>query len=143
MNNFTAMIEIEDRQGGGDDYAVEVTWRSEGQVESAAAPFFDEVRACQDMVRKRFLRQNGRGAYIDFENFADRQGKSDNGTRGRSRSPKPNNEVIQGKGSARSQNEAVGLTYSCVIDPRRGQVVSGTYQYSGNSVRTNERTRLR
>src|ERR1044071_4568297 len=56
-NNYTAMITIEDRQGGGDNYGFEVTWRSEG-VEGSAnspAPFFDEVRVCQDMVRQRFL----------------------------------------------------------------------------------------
>lgn len=143
MNNFTAMIEIEDDQGGGDAYAFDVSWRSEGQVDSTPAPFFDEVRACQDIVRQRFLSQNGRGSYIDFEPFANRQNQGTNPNRGWGRGRNQNNEIIRGNGSARSRNESVGLTYSCVIDARRGQVVSGTYQYYGDSLRTNERTRLR
>src|SRR5882724_7743469 len=73
MNNLTAMIAIDDAQGGGDNYAFEVTWQAEPDIAAAApAPFFDDVRACQDAVRQRFMGQNGRGSYIDFDQFADR-----------------------------------------------------------------------
>src|SRR5205807_3622307 len=81
MNNYTAMISIDDRQGGGDNYAFEVSWRAEADVAAAPAPFFDDVRACQDAVRQRFQSQNGRGSYIDFNGFADRLGQiQDRGT---------------------------------------------------------------
>ncbi|MCU1336345.1 MAG: hypothetical protein JWO19_1926 [Bryobacterales bacterium] len=159
MNNYTAMIAIEDRQGGGDEYAFEVTWNSQGDVVNAPAPFFDDVRACQDMVRQRFLTQNGRGSYIDFDNFADRQGQNQYDDRGpgqvlgqgqsrgrgqaQGRGRGPNQETIQGHGSARSWNESRDITYSCVVNTQQGQVVSGDYQFAGGSLRTNERTRLR
>ena len=52
-------------------------------------------------------------------------------------------ESIQGRGSARSWNETRDLTYSCVVDTRQNQVLSGAYQYSGNSIRTNDRRQLR
>ena len=83
MNNYTAIVSIEDRQGGGDNYAFEVTWKADAVTDAAAAPFFDEVRACQDTVRQRFLGQNGRGSYIDFDGFADR--REDGGNRGHDR----------------------------------------------------------
>jgi hypothetical protein len=73
MNNYTALLSINDDQGGGDHYAFEVTWRSEGDLPNAPAPFFDDVRACQDSVRQRFLSRNGRGSYIDFDGSANRQ----------------------------------------------------------------------
>jgi hypothetical protein len=145
MNNYTAMISIEDRQGGGDNYAFEVTWRSEGDAVNAPAPFFDDVRACQDMVRQRFLSQNGRGSYIDFENFADRQGQNQNPGQGRGqgRNRNQSQETIQGRGSARSWSESRDLTYSCVVNTQQGQVVAGDYHFSGGSLRTNDRTRLK
>jgi hypothetical protein len=166
-NNYTAMISIEDRQGGGDNYAFEVTWRSETDIANAPAPFFDNVRACQDLVRQQFLTKNGRGSYIDFENFADWQGQNQNQYQGQNRGQGQNQnqyqdqnrgqgqgqrngyrnrnrdqEVIQGRGSARSWSESRDLTYSCYVDPQQGQVVSANYQLSGNSLRTNGRTRL-
>jgi hypothetical protein len=145
MNNYTATITIEDRQGGGDNYAFEVSWRSEGDGKNAPAPFFDDVRACQDMVRQRFLGQNGRGSYIDFENFADRQGQSQNPGRGPGSYKGVNRgqETIQGRGSARSYSESRDLTYACAVDTQRGQVVSADYHFSGGSLRTNGRTLLK
>jgi hypothetical protein len=144
-NNFTAMIEIEDRQGGGDNYAFEVTWRAETQAASWQAPFFDDVRACQDVVRQRFLSQNGRGSYIDFESFADRQGegRGQYANQGRGRARGLRNDTITGRGSARSRNESRDLTYSCAVDNRQGQIASGAYQYASNGFRTDERSRLR
>jgi hypothetical protein len=131
MNNYTALFSINDDQGGGDHYAFEVTWRLEGDRPNAPAPFFDDIRACQDSVRQRFLSRNGRGAYIDFEGSAGRQNQG----QGR--------ELIRGRGAAKNPNESRDLTYSCVIDPRSGQVQSGDYQYSGGGFRTNERSRLK
>jgi hypothetical protein len=131
MNNFTALLSILDDQGGGDHYAFEVTWRSEGDRPNAPAPFFDDVRACQDAVRQRFLSRNGRGAYIDFDGSAERQSQN------------KNQELIRGRGAARNQNESRDISYSCVIDTRTGQVRSGDYQYSGSGFRTNDRSRLK
>lgn len=131
MNNFTALLSINDDQGGGDHYAFELTWRSEGDRPNAPAPFFDDVRACQDAVRQRFLSKNGRGAYIDFDGSANRQNQN------------RDRELIQGRGSARNQNESRDITYSCVIDTRNGQVRSGDYQYSSSGYRTNDRSRLK
>jgi hypothetical protein len=135
MNNYTAMVAIEDPQSGGDSYAFEVSWRSEGDVADAPAPFFDDVRACQEMVRQRFLTQNGRGAYIDFETFAQR-GQNQNRGQGR-------DEMIQGRGSARTRYESRDLTYSCIVDTQRRQVASGNYQFSAVGPNSNERNRLR
>jgi hypothetical protein len=144
MNNYTAMIAIDDRQGGGDNYAFEITWQADADIATAPAPFFDDVRACQDTVRQRFQSQNGRGSYIDFNNFADRLGESENQGRGRGSARNQNRnrgqEFIQGRGSARRSNESRELTYSCVVDTRQNQVLSGNYEYSGNVVRTNDRS---
>jgi hypothetical protein len=145
MNNFTAMIAIEDSEGGGDNYGFEVTWRAETDIASAPAAFFDDVRACQDAVRQRFQSQNGRGSYIDFQSFADllaepqdgdrRQGGSWAGNRSRNRGQ----ESIQGRGSARGQNESRELNYACTVDERRNQVLTASYNYTGPVVRGNER----
>jgi hypothetical protein len=132
MNNFTALVSINDDQGGGDHYAFEVTWRSEGgDGPNAPAPFFDDIRACQDAVRQRFLSKNGRGAYLDFDGSADRE----NQNQGRER--------IRGRGTGKNLNESRDLTYSCDIDTRTGQVRSGDYQYSREGFRTNDRSRLK
>jgi hypothetical protein len=149
MNNYTATILIEDRQAGGDTYAFEVTWRSEGgegnaPPPNAPAPFFDDVRACQDMVRQRFLTQNGTGSYIDFEQFADRQGVNENRGNGRGYGRgQVRGETIQGKGNARSRYESRELTYSCVVDEQRQQVVSGSYQLVGDSQLPYGRNRMK
>lgn len=131
MNNYTALILINDDQGGGDHYAFEVTWRSDGGGPNAPAPFFDDVRACQDAVRQRFLSRNGRGAYIDFEGPAERQGQSQD------------RELVRGRGAGRNSRESRDLSYSCVIDARNGQVRSEEYQYVGEGFRTNGRSRLK
>lgn len=136
MNNFTAMISIDDRQGGGDTYAFEVTWRADTDVASAPAAFFDDVRACQDAVRQRFQSQNGRGTYIDFQSFADRMDERQGHGNGRNRGQ----EAIQGRGNARGPNESRELTYSCTVDTRRNEVLSGTYNYTGSVLRGNERS---
>jgi hypothetical protein len=145
MNNYTALVSIADVQNGGDSYTFDVSWRADNDTKAAPAPFFDDVRACQDMVRQRFLAQNGRGSYIDFDNFADRQGVNGPGgnraDRGRGNTRKQ--ETIQGHGSARSRSEARDLTYSCVVDTQQGQVISGDYRLSGDGIRTNDRVRLR
>jgi hypothetical protein len=165
MNNYTALVNIEDLQGGGDNYAFEVTWRAEPNIATATAPapFFDDVRACQDMVRQRFLSQNGRGSYIDFETFAQRQRQGQNqnqyqnqnsnqyqnqdqgrnGGQPQYNNRNPGRETIQGRGSARSYNESRDLSYTCVVDTQRSQVMSGVYQLSTSGYRTNERSRLR
>jgi hypothetical protein len=140
-NNFTAMILIEDRQGGGDNYAFDVTWQSDGATTNVPAPFFDEVRACQDMVRESFLRRNGRGSYIDFDSFADRQGGGPG--QGKSRGKGRNQEIIQGRGMARNNNESRDLSYSCVVDDGSNRVLSGSYQLSGPGVRMNGPSRLK
>lgn len=131
MNNYTALFSINDDQGGGDHYAFEVTWGLEGGRPNAPAPFFDDIRACQDSVRQRFLSRNGRGVYIDFDGSADRQNQG----QGR--------ELIRGRGAAKNQNESRDLNYSCVVDPRSGQVQSGDYQYPAGGLRTNARSRLK
>ena len=130
-NNFTALVAINDDQGGGDHYAFEVNWRAEGGRPDAPAPFFDDVRACQDAVRQRFLSKNGRGAYLDFDGSATRQSQN------------RDREQIQGRGEARNQNESREIMYSCDIDTRTNQVRSGDYQYSREGYRTNDRSRLK
>ena len=137
MNNYTAMISIDDSQGGGDDYAFEVSWRADTVVATAPAPFFDNVRACQDAVRHSFQRQNGRGSYIDFDGFANRMDEY-NG-RGRREGRDRGQESIRGNGSARNQAESRELTYSCVVDSRQDNVLSATYRYSGATLRPNDR----
>jgi len=145
-NNYTAMLTVEDRQGGGDNYAFEVTWRAEANITNAPAPFFDDVRACQEIVRQRFTAQNGRGSYVDFETFADRQnvaqdrgGNYRNQGRGRGQ----DQERIQGRGSAKTYSESRNLTYSCIMDTNRNMVQSGDYQYVGESLRVNQRNPLK
>jgi hypothetical protein len=82
-------------------------------------------------VRQRFLSKNGRGAYLDFEGQADRQNQN------------KDRELIRGRGTGKNLNESRDLTYSCDIDTRTGKVRSGTYQYSREGLRTNDRIRLK
>jgi hypothetical protein len=149
-NNYTAMFSVEDRQGGGDNYEFEVTWRADTNVANVPAPFFDDVRACQDAVRQRFLAQNGRGAYVDFDSFADRQVGNSDRSQGRGqargqgwRDQGRDQEQIQGRGTAKSRSETRAIAYSCLIDTQRNLVQSGTYNYSGESVRMDTRNPLK
>src|SRR3954471_14984121 len=149
-NNYTAMFSVEDRQGGGDNCEFEVTWRAAADVANVPAPFFDDVRACQDTVRQRFIAQNGRGSYIDFDGFADRQGASPERSVGRGhgraqgwRDQARDQERIQGRGTAKSRSESRKITYSCLVDTQRNLVQSGEYNYSGESVRMDTRNPLR
>ncbi|MEQ1948384.1 MAG: hypothetical protein ABL995_14430, partial [Bryobacteraceae bacterium] len=130
-NNYTALVLINDDQGGGDHYAFEINWRTDGERPNVPAPFFDDVRACQDAVRQRFLSRNGRGSYIDFDGPADRQNQNQA------------RELIRGNGSAKNSNDARDLTYSCGVDARSGQVRSADYQYRGPGSRGNGRNRLK
>jgi hypothetical protein len=125
-NNYTAMFSVEDRQEGGDNYGFEVTWPADTDVTNAPAPFFDDVRACQDTVRQRFIAQNGRGSYIDFDGFADRQGASPERSQGQGqargqgwRDQGRNQERVQGRGAAKSRSETLEISYSSVIDTQR------------------------
>jgi hypothetical protein len=97
------------------------------------------------MVRQRFLSQNGRGSSIDFESFADRQGQNQNPdqVRGQGKNRNQSQETIQGRGSARSWSESRDLTYSSSVDTQRGQIIADDYHFSGGSLRTNDRTRLK
>jgi hypothetical protein len=103
------------------------------------------------MVRQRFLSQNGRGSYVDFDNFANRQGQDQDQNRGQGRGQEQNQfrnpgrgqESIQDHGSARSSNESRDLTYSCVVDTQRSEVASADYQLSGGGLRSNGRTWLK
>lgn len=135
-NNYTAMIAINDEGGGGDNYTFEVNWRGDENLGSSPAPFFDDVRACQDAVRLRFHKQNGRDSYIDFNGFAERLDQNDQRGRGRRNQGR---ESIQGRGTARNQNESRELTYSCEVEVRQNRVLSGGYQYRGESYRSNDR----
>jgi len=142
MNNYTALLSINDDQGGGDHYAFELTWRAEGnRPPNAPAPFFDDIRACQDMLRQNFLSRNGRGAYIDFDNSANRQNQNNGNGKGKNRNQ--NQEFIRGRGTATNWNESREINYSCVVDSRSGQVLSGNYQYSGTGGQGGQRSRLR
>jgi len=144
-NNYTAMFSVEDRQGGGDNYEFEVTWHAEADVANVPAPFFDDVRACQDAVRQRFLAQNGRGAYVDFDSFADRQGGNSDRSQGqgRARGQGRDQERIEGRGTAKNRSETREIAYSCLIDSQRNLVQSGDYNYSGESVRMDSRNPLK
>lgn len=139
MNNYTALISINDGQGGGDNYSFEASWQADADVQAAPAPFFDDVRACQEAVRQRFVSQNGRGSYIDFDTFAKRSGDAGrNVGNWRNKAGNGGREAVQGNGTARRANESRELTYSCVVEPRQNQVTSATYQLSGNTLRTNQ-----
>lgn len=131
QNNFTALLSIDDNQGGGDHYAFEITWRAEDDRPNTPAPFFDDIRACQDSVRQRFLSRNGRDAYVDFDRSAGRESQS------------RDRELIRGRGEARNRNDAREISYFCVIDTRNGNVRSAEYQFSSSGSRTNGRQKLK
>jgi hypothetical protein len=131
MNNYTAVFAINDDQGGGDHYSFEVRWGLEGDRPDAPAPFFDDVRACQDTVRQRFLSRNGHDSYIDFDGSAARE------------NPGAGRELLRGRGTARSRSESRDIAYSCIVDSRGGQVRSGDYQYSAPGMRANNSNTLK
>jgi len=142
MNNYTATFSIDDPQGGGDNYAFEVTWQGEpAAVTSAPAPFFDDIRACQDTVRQRFVSINGRGSYVDFDNSAARHAENGDNDRRQNQYQRRNSgeEIIEGHGTARNWNESRPVSYSCSIDTRQNQVMSGNYQFTAESVRAEGR----
>ena len=67
---------------------------------------------------------------------------SDQGGRGRDYRDDRNNrngghESITGQGNARNPGESRDLTYSCDVDTRQNQVMSGNYNYTGESQRGN------
>ncbi len=142
MNNYTATMSIVDPQNGGDNYTFEVSWRADADVATAPAPFFDDVRACQETVRwVAGVCKTVPPCPNHFEDFADRQGFDQD--RGRGQGRNRDQETIRGRGSARSPNESRDLNYSCIVDTRRNQVISADYQFVADGVRTDDRVRLR
>lgn len=78
---------------------------------------FDEVRACQDRVRARFLDRNASGsAYVDFDSAPEREYI---GSATRSR--------ISGSALARNHGETRRIDYRCTIDYRGERVLSADY----------------
>ena len=83
----------------------------------AYGPDFDEVRACQDRVRARFLDRNASGdAYLDFDSTPEHEYI---GSRTRTR--------ITGSALAGNRGETRRIDYRCTVDHRDRRVLSAEY----------------
>lgn len=79
---------------------------------------FDEVRACQDRVRARFLDRNATGeAYVDFDSAPERE-YIGSATRNR----------IEGSALARNRSETRRIRYRCTVDYGDQRVLSAEYR---------------
>ena len=85
-------------------------------------------------VRQRFLSRNGRGAYIDFDESAERQ--SQNGPDGTGNS----SGAAATPRTGMNREMSLTLASSTRAVARCGQA---DYQYSGAGFRTNDRSRLK
>jgi len=134
-NNYTGQVSINDPQNGGRSYVLDVWW-NDADYRAPVAPrvavnpgygvfpadaYFDEEAACQAKVRSDIdARNRGR---VDVE-FRQNVRKEDMGS-GRDR--------IRGAGVATHRDDTVRFGYECVVDDRRNQVVSSSYQLRGES----------
>ena len=134
-NNYTAQVSIDDPSNGGRTYVLDVWWndadyRAPNAPRVATNPgygvypadaYFDEEAACQAKVRSDIdARNRGR---VDVE-FRPNVRKEDMGS-GRDR--------IRGGGMASNRDDTVRFGYECVVDDRRNQVVSSSYQLRWDS----------
>lgn len=137
-NRYTGTVSVVDPQNGGDSYELVMAWRNPGVVVGTApAPnivvgntpppdagppiadvaTFDEVRACQDRVRARFLDRNASGdAYIEFDSAPQRE-YIGSATRTR----------IRGDAWARNSGEARRIKYRCTVDRGDRRILSARY----------------
>lgn len=107
--------------------------RDEGSACSQPLPYnsIHDFQFRQTAGRSRVnLVQEPNHEQLDFDN-------SDRQNQGHGR------ELIQGRGAAKNPNESRELSYSCVIDPRTGQVQSGDYQLFGRRVSYERASRLK
>jgi hypothetical protein len=130
-NGYSGVATIVDPQDGGDSYQLVMAWHNPGTVVGTYEPpviepsapviasgsTYDEVRACQDRVRARFLDRNAtRDAYIEFDSAPLRESIGSE-TR----------ERIRGGAWAHNRNESRRIDYRCVIDHADQRVLSAQY----------------
>jgi hypothetical protein len=130
-NAYAGAATIYDPQDGGASYQIVMAWRDPGAVVGSYAPpvieptapviadngTYDEVRACQDRVRARFLDRNAsRDSYIEFDSAPVREYI---GSETRAR--------IRGGAWAHNRNESRRIDYRCTIDDRNERVLSAEY----------------
>lgn len=125
-NNFTGSVGIEDPQNGGATYDLVVSWRNADRPSAPIAsndpyPYYDEVRACQDRVRRDFLARNDGDAYLEFTGMSDREELGGN------------RERVRGEGWARNLAESRAITYECVVNDRNNRVLSSSYEIRGRA----------
>ncbi|HUI98829.1 MAG TPA: hypothetical protein VLY46_01270 [Usitatibacter sp.] len=136
-NDYTGAVTVVDPQDGGDSYDLVMAWRNPGTVVGSTVPpdvvvgntpppnatviadnaTFDEVRACQDRVRARFLDRNARpDAYIDFESAPEREYIGS-----------PTRSRIRGEAWAHDRHEARLIDYRCTVDHSDQRILSADY----------------
>lgn len=125
-NDFTGALTIVDPQNGGDSYDVVVSWNNPAGAPSVVAvapdnpyPVYDETRACQERVRHDFLSRNDVDAYLEFNEWAQRNDVGGN------------RERIAGRGWARNRDDSRPITYECIMNMRTNRVQSASYDVRG------------
>ncbi|HUQ28321.1 MAG TPA: hypothetical protein VM051_06995, partial [Usitatibacter sp.] len=123
-NNFTGSVAIEDPQPGAATYDIVVSWRNVDRPSAPLAsndpyPYYDEMRACQDRVRREFLGRNDDDSYLEFTGMTEREDAGQN------------RERIRGRATARNRNESRMVTYECLLNDRTNRVISATYDLRG------------
>ena len=132
-NDFSGELTIVDPQNGGASYDVVVAWNNPGGARPAPVavspdnpyPIYDETRACQDRVRREFLGKNDVDAYLEFNEYATRDGIGSD------------REKITGRGWARNRDDSRPITYECIVNVRANRVQSANYE-----LRTPQRSAL-
>lgn len=130
-NAYAGRATIYDPQPGGASYQIVMAWHNPGAVVGTYEPpviersapvladnaTYDEVSACQDLVRNRFLDRNAaRDAYIEFDSAPLRESI---GSETRAR--------IRGGAWAHNRNESRRIDYRCTVDDASQRVLSAEY----------------
>ncbi len=136
-NDYTGTVTVVDPQNGGETYDLVMAWHNPGVVVGTApapnivvgntpppdppaiapAATFDEVRACQDRVRARFIDRNARpDAYIDFDSPPERESIGS-----------PTRSRIRGEAWAHDRDEARLVRYRCTVDHTDRRILSADY----------------
>jgi hypothetical protein len=105
-NNYTGQVSIDDPSNGGRTYVLDVWW-NDADYRAPATP--------------RVATNPGYGVDVEFRHNVR---KEDLGS-GRDR--------IRGGGTATHRDDTVRFGYECIVDDRRNQVVSSSYQLRGES----------
>jgi hypothetical protein len=136
-NNYTGSVSIDDPRDGGRIYVLDVWWNDAdygrnsaprvatnpgyGVYPSSSDGYFDEEAACQAQIRNEIQQRNRGRVEVDFRANVRKEERGGG------------NDRIRGWGTISRRDDSARFGYECIVDDRRNQVVSASYEVRGDN----------